>query len=51
MKCSTLDSQRRPTATNGDRRTRRPLAGTLGAPETSILATLLAESTEKYFLI
>ena len=41
-KCTTL------TRTAGNRRTRRPLGGTLRAPETSIFATPLAESTEKY---
>ena len=34
--------------TAGNRRNRRPLGGTLRAPETSIFATPLAESTEKY---
>ena len=48
-KCTTLAGNRRqPATTKDNRRNRRPLAGRLGAPGTSIFATSLAESTENY---
>ena len=48
-KCTILAGNcRRPATTGDNRRNRRPLGGTLRAPETSIFATPLAESTEKY---
>ena len=41
-------SRPEPPATDGNRRTLRPLGCRLKAPETSIFVTHLAESTEKY---
>ena len=45
---NTASDRRRPPTTAGNRRNRRPLAGTLRTSETSIFATPLANSAKHY---